>query len=138
MASPAGRTAVASPALQQVQHAPDVEAVLVQPPAVLVQPPAVLLEAGVVLLEAMEDLPDLVLLIRLLLGQRADPEALFPHESHEAFDLPGEAINPERKPVEAVGERGDLFVYPIKAATGVLNVPLQDGRQTLQRKGWWC
>ena len=63
MTSPTGRTAVASPALQNVQHAPDVDAVLIQPPAVLIQPPAlflqspaVLLEAGVVLFEALEDL----------------------------------------------------------------------------------
>jgi hypothetical protein len=95
--SPAGRTAVASPSLQQVQHAPDVDAVLVQAPAVLVQAPAVLLEAGVLLLQAMEDLADLKLLVRLLLGQRGQPEALFSHETHEAFDLPGEIIDPEHK-----------------------------------------
>jgi hypothetical protein len=94
--------------------------VLVQPPAVLVQPPAVLFEAGVVLLQAMEDLADLNLLFRLLLCQRREPETLFAHEAHEAFDLPGEII-------ETIGQGADLSLHPLETLSRVLDVPLKDG-----------
>ena len=115
------RATVAVSALEEVQHLPDVDAVLVglsaelgELPTVLGDLPALLLEARVVLLQAVEDLADLALLLGLLLGERGEPKSLFAHEAHEGFDLTGEVS---------------------KVVTGVRDVPFEDGGEPFEGAG---
>jgi hypothetical protein len=79
----------------------------------------VLLETRVVLFEAVEDLPNLPLLLLLSLRTLCYPEALFSHQADQGFHLADQGL--------------DLAIHVLEAGGGGLAMTLEGFGQPFQR-----